>query len=170
MRDIRRWVCTIGLVMPLGAAAQSDEVFIGCGQTELLHSNTSITFDGADPKTAEVGDRRILYWSLSDLDGHFVGTFDVVSTVLGGSPEFGHYVQADGNIIVPNGEIFVNEVVYLGDAADTGRSGEDQQVIELIVTGGTGQFSGASGTVSITVPEYQDDHLRDRPMSLDIRC
>lgn len=170
MRDLRRWICAFGLALPIGAAAQADETLVGCGQTELLHSNTSITFVGADPQNAEAGDRRILYWSLSDLDGRFVGTFDVVSTILGGSAEFGHYVQADGVITAPNGELFVTEVIYLGDATDTGRSGEDQQVIELIVTGGTGEFSGASGTVSITVPESQDDHLRDRPISLDIRC
>ncbi|WP_372572611.1 hypothetical protein [Ruegeria jejuensis] len=170
MRNLRHWIFAVGLVLPLGAAAQTDEALVGCGQTELLHSNTSIKFLGADPQNAEAGDRRILYWSLSDLDGRFVGTFDVVSTVLGGSAEFGHYVQADGVIAAPSGELFVTEVVYLGDATDTGRSGEDQQIIELIVTGGTGDFSGASGTVSITVPESQSDHLRDRPMLLDIRC
>ncbi|MDP5220930.1 hypothetical protein Q5Y75_27470 [Ruegeria sp. 2205SS24-7] len=170
MRDLRRWICVFCLALPIGATAQTDEALVGCGQTELLHSNTSIRFVGANPAKADVGDRRILHWYLEDLSGLYVGAFDVVTTVLGGSEDMGHYVRVDGSFTFLNGDIFVATTTSLANAAYTHSSGDAQQVIDWAVTGGTGDFANAGGIVSISVPEEHEPHLDNRPLSLDIRC
>ncbi|MDP5220415.1 hypothetical protein Q5Y75_24830 [Ruegeria sp. 2205SS24-7] len=170
MRDLRRWICAFGLALPIGAAAQTDESFVGCGQTELRFSNTLIEFVGVNPASAGVGDRRISHWYLEDLGGLYVGAFDVITTVLGGHQDMGHYVRVDGSLAFPNGDIFVATTTSIADAADTYRSGEAQQVYDWAVTGGTGDFANASGMVSVTVPEKHQAHLDNRPIKLDVRC
>lgn len=146
------------------------ESLIGCGQTDLLHSNLSIRFAGEDPNSAEAGDRRILYWMLKDLDGEIVGSFDVLSTVMGRTDETGDIVHAEGLLTLGNGEIFIDGVVPLQDASDTSRSGKDEQIFELKISGGTGEFLNSSGTVSITVPKQEEEHLQNRPITLRIEC
>lgn len=143
---------------------------LGCGQTDLLHSNLSIRFLGNDPNAAEIGDRRILYWTLKDLDGEIVGSFDVLSTVLGRTADLGDIVHAEGLLTLDTGDIFIDGIVPLGDATDTDRSGTDDEVIELRISGGTGEFSNSTGRVLITVPNEADDHLQNRPISLQLDC
>lgn len=161
---------SVGSMLAIASTGYAEEAYIGCGTTELLHSNTSIRFIGADPAQAAAGDRRILHWFLEDLSGLYVGTFDVVTTVLGGTSEMGHYVRVDGSLDLPNGNIFVATSTSLRDATDTLSSGNAQEVIDWAVVGGTGDFANASGVVSITVPDQGASHLENRPMTLTIRC
>lgn len=143
---------------------------LGCGQTDFLHSNLSIRFLGNDPNDAETGDRRILYWTLEDLDGQIVGSFDVLSTVLGRIANLGDVVHAEGLLTLETGDIFINGVVPLGDASNTSRSGKADEIIELRISGGTGEFLNSTGRVLISVPSEADDHLQKRPITLQLDC
>ncbi|MEX0278261.1 MAG: hypothetical protein AB3N19_12140 [Ruegeria sp.] len=166
----RQFALTFSAALALASAGNAEEALIGCGTTDLLHSNTSIKFVGANPLEAEVGDRRILHWYLEDLTGLYVGSFDVVTTVMGGTSDMGHYVRVDGSFTLPNGNIFVATTTTLNDATDTMSSGNAQEVIDWAVIGGTGDFSEASGVVSIVVPEKGVNHLENRPITLSITC
>ncbi len=170
MGNAKNHVLTVGMVLATTSIAQAEEAHIGCGTTELLHSNTSIRFVGANPAEAQVGDRRVLHWFVEDLSGLYVGSFDVVTTVLGGTSEMGHYVRVDGAFNLPNGNIFVATSTTLGDAADTLSSGNAHEVIDWAVIGGTGDFSNASGVVAIEVPEHGENHLENRAMTLTLNC
>lgn len=143
---------------------------LGCGQTDLLHSNLSIRFLGNNPNDAEIGDRRILYWTLKDLDGEIIGSFDVLSTVLGRTTDLGDVVHAEGLLTLDTGDIFIDGIVPLGDATDTSRSGPDDELIELRISGGTGEFFNSTGRVLISVPNEADEHLRNRPITLQVDC
>lgn len=151
---------------PVGA----EEPHVDCGVTELLHTNTSIRFVGADPTNADVGDRRILHWFLEDLGGFYIGEFDVVTTVLGGTADMGHYVRVDGSINLPNGSLFVATSTLLNDASNTLNSGNPKEVIDWAIVGGTGDFAEARGMLSVVVPEERSQHLENRPMTLNIAC
>lgn len=170
MDGTRCLALSVGAMLAIASNGYAGESHVGCGITELLHSNTSIRFVGANPAEAEVGDRRILHWFLEDLSGLYVGSFDVVTTVLGGTSEMGHYVRVDGSINLPNGSIFVATSTSLSDATDTMSSGNAQEVIDWAVIGGTGEFSNSSGVVSIEVPDEGANHLENRPMKLTLNC
>ncbi|MDP5216894.1 hypothetical protein Q5Y75_06665 [Ruegeria sp. 2205SS24-7] len=170
MKKVYCWAYAIGIALSLNSAAQASEAYVGCGQTELLHSNTSIKFVGAKETEDEVGDRRELYWHLKSLDGDFAGTFDVISTIIGGDTKTGHDVRVDGLLRLPNGNIFLLGRTSLEDATDTERSGNAAQQVDLTVTGGTEEFADASGGVTITVPESDKNHLENRPMTINLSC
>ncbi len=170
MSVARNTAFAASLVFALTYQVGADELNVSCGVTELLHTNTSIKFVGADPTYAEIGDRRILHWFLEDRDGFYVGEFDVVTTVLGGTADMGHYVRVDGSINLPNGSLFVATSTLLNDASNTLNSGNPKEVIDWAIVGGTGDFSEARGVLSIVVPEEGSQHLENRPMTLNIAC
>lgn len=167
---MRNTAIAVSVVVAMSSQVVGEEPRIGCGVTELLHTNTSIKFVGADPTNAAVGDRRILHWFLEDLSGFYVGEFNVVTTVLGGNADMGHYVRVDGAVNLPNGNLFVTTSTMLNDASNTSNSGNPKEVIDWAIVGGTGDFSEASGMLSIVVPEEGSQHLEDRPLTLRITC
>ncbi|MEM9129199.1 MAG: hypothetical protein AAGA97_05705 [Pseudomonadota bacterium] len=143
---------------------------MGRGQTELLHSNLSIRFLGNDPNNAETSDRRILYWTLKDLNGQIIGCFHILSTVLCRIANLGDVVHAGWILTLDAGDFIIDGRIPLGDATNTSRSGKDDEVIELRISGGTGEFLNSTGRVLISVPNEANDHLKNRPITLQIDC
>ena len=165
----KRLLYSISFVL-LSSQSFAQEATLSCGNWQILQSNASIEFIGEDATNAKAGDRRILNWRLSDLDGTQLGTFHVVTTVLGSIDGIGDFVTADGSMVFPNGEVFVAITATLQDAADTERSGHAPQIFDWAILGGTGDFANAKGTLKIEVPNDNRSHLQNRPFIVEMSC
>ena len=170
MRHLHKTAFILCLLLPLSLAAQAQDAGPACGPMQLFQNQVSIEFIGGDPEQPQPGDRRILHWFLTDQSGDEVGTFHVVTTILGDAGTMGDLVTADGTLVFPNGEMFVAVTTSLEDAGDTGRSGRAPQVFRWAVLGGTDEFANAQGVLTTTVPTDEEGHLDQRPLDFDISC
>ena len=110
-----------------------------------------VAIDHGD-KGPSVGDRRIASWPLRDENGDVVGQFDAEGTA--------HHPDSDGNlrssadvmVQLPTGVLLYKVVPapamrdFIGDTSGPAV----QPSAARVITGGSGVFEGATGTVDIT--------------------
>lgn len=134
-----------------------------CGSFDLYPVADGITPVDEPPEGPSPGDRRIARYLLTDEDGATVGRFDVVATVLA-APEGGETeLLATGVHAFASGTVTITMRYTLPDPASAG-SGPDRELVQA-VTGGTGDFAGASGTTtSVTLDDGR------RRMTFDLDC
>lgn len=150
----------------MGAPASAADP-LTCTDHDLLMTNEGITFLGDEPGDAKIGDRRVLNWRVHASSGRELGRFHVITTVLG-ARDGGHLITAVGSVDFPNGEIHATVNAWLPDASD-----EDQSSgapVDWAITGGTGDFAHASGTLLTGPPSKDRSSLSDWVFELRMRC
>lgn len=140
---------------------------LSCGDHHLQMTNEEITFLGNPEEGAQIGDRRILNWRVHAAGGPEIGRFHVVTTVLSGD-ESGHVITATGSADFVNGEVHATIVATLPDASDENQS--SGAPVEWAITGGTGTFTNAEGTLLTGPPPHDSASLADWVFELRMRC
>jgi len=134
-----------------------------CGAFKVYGDIETRAFIDLGDVGATPGDQRVGRYTLFDDDGNDMGAMNFSSIVM--SPEEGaedpvmttlHYAFANGAIVAIG-------VIALPSPADTG-TGPDHD-LQYAVTGGTGDFAHASGT--LTTRTIEDGR---RQMSFDVTC
>lgn len=138
----------------------------GCREMHLLQAIEDITYVDTGAEGPDAGDRRILRWTVTNLDGRRIGTFYVVTTVLE-IAETGDIARADGHVVFANGDLKVSVINTIADAANTNRSNEAP--IEWAIEGGTGAFAGATG-VLVNGPAGEPEDLSNWTLDIYVRC
>ncbi|MEM9107282.1 MAG: hypothetical protein AAGC96_16645 [Pseudomonadota bacterium] len=138
-----------------------------CEDQALFMSNENILFLGDATEGAKPGDRRILDWRVHDAEGNALGSFHVITTVLG-EAEDGHLITAVGSVIFPNGEIHATITTELPDASSSTRS--SAQNVDWAIVGGTDAFAHAFGTLVTGPPADATRSLDDWSFDITMEC
>ncbi|MEM8571935.1 MAG: hypothetical protein AAGG56_13665 [Pseudomonadota bacterium] len=163
-----RIIATIAFAVFGGAAMTAQAAdSLECTDQDLLMTNESITFLGDVAEGARVGDRRVLNWRIHAPDGSDLGNFHVVTTVLG-ADEGGHTITAVGSADFLNGEIHAAVTALLPNASDEDQS--SSAPVDWAITGGTGDFAHAAGTLLTGPPADDNLSLNDWVFELRMRC
>jgi hypothetical protein len=143
------------LAVTLPAAAEASGP--ACGAFVLVGSEKGINVIDNAPAGKSPGDVRAGWRKLADEAGNPIGAVHFVATLTEPGAEGGDILSGQYFIRLPDGYIASQTVYQLPDSTDT--SQKAQNAI-LVVTGGTGPFAGASGTIEIvagTAPRYVFD-------------
>ncbi|MEM7443533.1 MAG: hypothetical protein AAF414_09425 [Pseudomonadota bacterium] len=158
---------TLALALLVGGTAQAAAQDPACEDMTVFMSNEQIIFLGDESEGAQPGDRRILNWRLHEADGGDLGSFHVVTTVLSDTDD-GHLITAVGSLLFSNGEVHASITTELPDASSEARSSADAVV--WAISGGTGAFTRASGTVVTGPPEDDAQSLDDWVVTIEMEC
>jgi hypothetical protein len=147
----------IGALPGLAMAADGP----GCGAFSLAGGEKGVAVVDNPPEGKSIGDTRAGWRKLLDWAGAEVGEVHFVAT-LAAPEEAGHgdVLASQYFITLAGGWIATQSLYELPNAADTSQRAGNAV---LVVTGGTGPFAGASGSVMIEAgdpPTY----------AFDVRC
>lgn len=141
-------ISTLILLMPLaGTAFGAETGGPECGSFTLAGGEKIINVIDNPPEGASPGDVRAGSRQLVDDDGavvadvHFVATQTAIPTATRGSVLASQYF-----VKFSNGWVASQSVYELADAADTSQRAGNAI---LVVTGGTGAFANASGSIEV---------------------
>jgi len=153
---MRRFVLALALATVPGFAVAADNV--GCGDYSLKGGEKGVGVVDNPPTGESIGDTRAGWRKLLDEAGkeiaevHFVATLTAPETA-----DHGDVLTAQYVVRFADGWLATQSLYELANAADTGQGAGDAV---LVVTGGTGPFAGAGGTVAIVAgdpPTYVFD-------------
>jgi hypothetical protein len=148
--------------VPIGTASAQDAEGPECGRFVVAMELVAGHFVDTGAEGASPGDQRLARMNILDQDGRQIGTRYVVGIAM---------PAADGKYALhgtlyddfANGSITSQAIAMPSDITDTSRNvGHD---IEGAVTGGTGAFAQATGTMS---ERTRDDGVRE--MTFDLIC
>ena len=165
-KTARTILAVIGLIMGLAPVTGHATEEPPCADLELYQELEELIFIDHEPEGLQPGDQRILRWIVKDAEARPLGYFHVITTVLH-SISGGDVIQATGTIAFANGNISTQIHTTLPDASRT-----DQSTLEAVdwsITGGTGEFAGATGTAT-TAPPTSDYNLADWTLTIDMTC
>ena len=142
---------TITLAFAMGAVLAPATTFaadgLGCAAFSLTGGEKSVAVIDNPPEGKSIGDVRAGWRKLVDSSGGPVGEVHFVATLT--RPEAdgrGDVLASQYFIALKGGWIATQSLYELPNAADTSQRAGNAV---LVVTGGTGPFAGASGTVAI---------------------
>lgn len=130
------------------AAAQTPPGGPTCGEFELRFVGTQVEIIDVSDKGLSIGDRRIGSAELQDADGAVLGQGYFEASVVAAHGG-GHRLIGDAHNVFDNGTLHYVIVYDLPDASQAAIP-SDLAAFEYHVTGGTGAFAGASGTVRVS--------------------
>lgn len=139
----------IGLAPAVASAATPS-----CGEFALVGGEKEVTVIDNPPAGKSPGDVRAGWRRLNDESGADVGSVQFVATLTQPGAKGGDVLTGLYAIRFIDGAIMTQTVYQLADSDDTSQKAGSAT---LIVTGGTGTFSGAAGTIVIepgTAPRY----------------
>ncbi len=145
------------LCLAVAGVARADDT-LACGRFSLTGGEKGVNVVDNPPAGKSPGDVRAGWRMLTDADGKPVGTVHFVATLT--KPEtadHGDVLAGQYFVTLPDGWIAATTVYELANAADTSQRASDAT---LVVTGGTGPYAGATGTITIaagTAPRYVFD-------------
>jgi hypothetical protein len=125
-----------------------------CGEFALIGGEKDITVIDNTPAGKSPGDVRAGWRRLNDENGAEVGSVQFVATLTEPGATGGDILTGLYAIRFTDGAILTETVYQLADSDDTSQKAGNAT---LIVTGGTGTFSGVAGTIEIepgTAPRY----------------
>jgi hypothetical protein len=129
-----------------------------CGAFTLVGGEKGVEVVDNPPAGRSSGDTRAGWRKLADESGNPVGEVQFVATLTApGGGDRGDVLAADYFVTLPDGWIASTSVYELANAADTSQRAGNAT---LVVTGGTGAYRGASGTIVIEpgeAPRYVFD-------------
>lgn len=134
-----------------------------CGTFKVLGTVETRTFIDLGDVGPTGGDQRVGRYTLSDDDGNDLGVMHFSSIVMPPRGRAESPLMTTLHFAFDNGSLVAVSVIGLPSPADTG-SGPDED-LEYAVTGGSGDFARASGT--LTTRTLDDDR---RQMSFDVDC
>lgn len=119
----------------------------GCGAFTLVGGEKGFEVVDNPPAGKSAGDTRAGWRKLADESGNPAGDVQFVATLTApGDDERGDVLTADYFVTLADGWIASTSVYELANAADTSQRAGNAT---LVVTGGTGAYRGASGTIVI---------------------
>lgn len=135
-------------VLPLGVASAQDSAVPHCGAfvSYLEPQSVEVLDLGAEGPSA--GDQRLIHETIFDADGNAIGTQDALATLLARTDGQGRdlfFVTLLASFA--DGELASTALIPSRDTA-TRAAGPTSQY-SRIVTGGTGAFAHATGTVQL---------------------
>jgi len=139
-----------GLAAAVAAAGAASAAEPGCGAFTLVGGAKGITVVDNPPAGKSAGDVRAGWRRLAEAGGSVVGTVHFVAVLTEPDAEGGDVLAGDYYVRLANGTIASQTLYQLPDAADTSQKARNAV---LVVTGGTGAFAGASGTIEIVAGE-----------------
>lgn len=138
---------------PVSASAEAPP----CGEFALIGGEKDIAVIDNPPPGKSPGDVRAGWRRLNDENGTEVGSVQFVATLTEPGANGGDILTGLYAIRFTDGAILTETVYQLADAEDTSQKAGNAT---LIVTGGTGTFSGATGAIVIepgVAPRYLFD-------------
>ena len=139
-----------GIVAILAATGAADAADPACGAFTLVGGEKGITVVDNPPAGKSAGDVRAGWRRLADEAGNPVGTVHYVAVLTEPDAEGGDVLAGDYYVRFGEGYLAAQTVYQLPDAADTSQKARNAV---LMVTGGTGPFAGAAGTIEIVAGE-----------------
>jgi len=134
------------ICLALASVSRADDA-PACGSFSLTGGEKGVQVVDNGPVGASTGDVRAGWRKLVDKDGKTVGEVHFVATVTDpGTVSHGDVLTSQYFIAFGKDWISAVSLYELPDASDTSQRAGDAT---LVVTGGTGTFSGASGTIVI---------------------
>ncbi len=129
-----------------------------CGSFALVGGEKAVNAIDNPPAGKSIGDVRAGWRKLADEDGKPVGEVHFVATLTApGGDGRGDALVGQYFVTLPDGWIAATTFYTLANAADTSQKAGNAT---LVVTGGTGPYAGAGGTIVIhagTAPRYVFD-------------
>lgn len=125
-----------------------------CGPMVLLNVPSTIQLSFADLDESgkpSHGDKRVGEVHLTDGDGNHVGNYYWVATVhaVDSAGETTH-MRADTFFVLDDGTIFNSVIHEPAVSLDNLDTTVVPEVTERVITGGTGAYAGAKGTIDVT--------------------
>ena len=152
----------VGFTSFSGASAQ-DAKGPECGTFVVTQESPTLHFLDHGNDGAGTGDQRIIRANLMDEDGNRLGTQNIVAVLLQPDEDGRHPLMATIHDEFSNGGITTLAIGYAPDTGESARPPEHE--LQRSVTGGTGAFAHATGTVS---SRTRDDGVRE--YRFDIIC
>ena len=147
-----RKIATVAVALAGGAlaadAAQASEP--SCGAFTLIGGEKGVNVIDNPPAGKSAGDVRAGWRRLADEGGAAMGTVHYVAVLTEPGATGGDVLAGDYYVRLATGTIAAQTLYQLPDSTDT--SQKAQNAI-MIVTGGTGIFAGAGGTIEIVAGE-----------------
>jgi len=137
-------------VLLLFPAAAAEAAGPACGSFVLIGGEKGVTVVDNPPEGKSPGDMRAGWRKLADEGGKPVGTVQFVATLTEPGAAGGDILAGQYYIRLPDGYISSQTVYQLPDSTDTSQKASNAV---LVVTGGTGPYAGATGTVEIVAGE-----------------
>ncbi len=126
-----------------------------CGSFTLVGGEKAVNAIDNPPAGKSIGDVRAGWRKLADESGKPVGAVHFVATLTApGDDSHGDALSGQYFVTLPDGWIAAMTFYTLANAADTSQKAGNAI---LVVTGGTGPYAGAHGTITIeagTAPRY----------------
>ncbi|HET7716422.1 MAG TPA: hypothetical protein VFK86_12430 [Bauldia sp.] len=138
------------LALLLAAALPAVAAGAACGSFVLIGGEKVINVVDNPPAGKSAGDVRAGWRRLADEAGNPVGSVQFVATLTEPEAEGGDVLAGDYYVRLPGGFIAAQTVYQLPDSTDTSQRAQNAV---LVVTGGTGSYAGASGTIEIEAGE-----------------
>jgi hypothetical protein len=139
------------------APALAEAAGPACGSFTLVGGEKGINVIDNPPAGKSPGDVRAGWRMLADEAGNAVGSVQFVATLTEPGAPGGDVLAGEYFIRLPDGYIASQTVYQLPDSTDTSQKAQNAV---LVVTGGTGPYAGASGTIELvagTAPRYVFD-------------
>ena len=139
-------VAILSLFPPVAAEASGP----ACGSFVLVGGEKGINVIDNPPEGKSPGDVRAGWRKLADEGGAPAGSVQFVATLTEPNAEGGDILAGQYYIRLPDGYIATQTVYQLPDSTDTSQKASNAV---LVVTGGTGIYAGAAGTIEIVAGE-----------------
>ncbi len=145
MSDLRCFLLAGTLVLVPAFAAEAAGP--PCGAFTLVGGEKAINVVDHAPAGKSLGDERVGWRALADEAGNPMGTANFVVTMTRpGAQGEKDLVAGQFFITLPDGWIAAQTIYGIADVADTSQKAASAV---LVVTGGTGPYAGAGGTITI---------------------
>lgn len=132
------------------APGTADAAGPDCGSFVLVGGEKGINVVDNAPPGKSPGDVRAGWRKLADETGAPVGSVQFVATLTAPGAEGGDTLAGEYFILLPEGYIASQTVYQLPDSTDISRKAQNAV---LVVTGGTGLYAGARGSIEIEAGE-----------------
>ena len=139
------------------AATAAEAAGPACGPFTLVGGEKGINVVDNPPAGKSPGDLRAGWRRLADEAGAPVGTVHYVAVLTEPGAEGGDILVGDYYVRLAEGTIAAQTLYQLPDSTDTSQKAQNAV---LIVTGGTGSYARATGTIEIlagAAPRYVFD-------------
>jgi hypothetical protein len=146
-RTARGGIAVVAATLMAGAAHAADPA---CGAFTLIGGEKGVNVVDNPPAGKSPGDVRAGWRRLADEGGVPAGTVHYVAVLTEPGAVGGDVLAGDYYVRLAGGTIAAQTLYQLADAGDTSQKAQNAV---LIVTGGTGDFAGARGTVEIVAGE-----------------
>ena len=136
---------TMAIAMLAAGAGHAAEPAYTCDNFTVYIELADVAFMDVGDEGVSAGDRRVGSYRTVDADGEQVGSFYFESTVLPGGEDGKRQAIANAIHDLADGSVSISMLYDLKDPSDTATGAVSE--FTYPVTGGTGVFTGARGTV-----------------------